>query len=105
MGDAPDDTAAPAPDAYAPLREFLNAALERASAGKGAERHADGRPFTDQPILASSRLLGSPDWLLGQILKKGLESRGLDPEAAMRECLDIAVYAAGMWCWYGEKGE
>jgi len=110
----PDDTAAP--DPYAPLREFLDGALERATAGKGHQRHANGgrefsresmlvRPFLEQPILGIPRLLGSPDFLMGQIIKKGLEARGLEPEAAMRECLDIANYAAGMWCWYREQGD
>ena len=101
----PGLTAPPTPDHYAPLREFLDAALERASKGKGAERHADGNPFTEQPILAISRLLGSPDGQAYQIIKKAIELRGLEPEAAMRECLDIAVYAAGMWCWFREGGE
>ncbi len=92
-------------DPYAPLREFLDAALERASAGKGHERHADGKPFLEQPILAISRLLGSPDGLAYQIIKKALELRGLEREAAMREALDIAVYAGGLWCWLREGEE
>lgn len=94
-GDAPDD--------HATLDEFFAAARARAAEGKGVKRHG-GQPFDEQPILGIPRLLGSADFLLGQIIKKGLEARGLEPEAAMRECLDIANYAAAMWLWHRERG-
>ena len=97
----PDDVTAP--DHYAPLREFLDAALERASKGKGHQRHANGKPFLEQPTLVDARLMNSPDGMVAQIRKKALELRGLEREAAMREALDIAVYAGAVWLWLREQ--
>lgn len=42
---------------YASLAGILADALKQASSGKGAERHANNKPFEDQPIMQITRLL------------------------------------------------
>ena len=82
---------------YAPLREVLNRALEQAAHGKGADRHANGQPFTDQPILAISRMVG-PGFAIGQVMKKAQEASTMagrgNPQNAVFELLGVIVYAA-----------
>ena len=36
---------------YQPLANVLQAALDQAQAGKGNQRHANGKPFLEQPII------------------------------------------------------
>ncbi len=42
---------APGDDGYDCLRHVLALALQQANAGKGKERHANGKPFDRQPIM------------------------------------------------------
>ena len=63
-------------DGYEALANVLRRAFEQASAGKGKERHANGKPFTEQPMLSINRTLGSIDGLLYQAAKKSAEARG-----------------------------
>ncbi|WP_421930026.1 hypothetical protein [Nitratireductor rhodophyticola] len=84
---------------YATLAEILQAAHNRASAGKGRERHAHGKPFLQQPIMEIARMLPSGiDGHAYQIMKKAQEaahmSRRGQREAAMKELMDITVYAS-----------
>lgn len=88
------------PPGFERLGEALAAALERAAVGKGAERHGDGRPWHEQPIVAELAAMNSPAFALGQARKKLLESLRLDPEAAAKECSDAIVYAAAAWLHY-----
>ena len=77
---------------YGRLEEVLTKAAEQASAGKGAERHADGQRFEDQPIMWIEREFKS--FQLGQAVKKVHESQRLAPEAAARELLGAINYLA-----------
>jgi len=84
-------------DGYETLRDILDAAYKQASAGKGRERHANDKPFHDQPIMhiARKRGIGFP---LGQADKKSEEAQGMiergQVDAAIRELLGSIVYTA-----------
>jgi len=86
-------------DAYASLRTILDEALSRASEGKGKDRHANGNPFDEQPIVALNLTLSSQDGPLFQIMKKCQEASKFyasgERERAENELLDCIVYAAG----------
>lgn len=86
-------------DPYLPLREVLQEAHDQAANGKGAERHADGRPFNEQPIFAISGLSGvGGGFLVGQAVKKANEAMGMAQrgqiDAAKRDLLGAIVYLA-----------
>jgi len=90
---------------YASLKQVLEAAYERASIGKGKERHANHLPFDKQPILEITRDLGL-GFPLGQARKKGQEANTLYYEAydisigttsrdqVVNELFDAIVYLA-----------
>lgn len=80
---------------YAKLAAVLDRAYNRAAKEKGAERHGLGLPFEKQPMLTISEMLGSEDGILYQIMKKCQEASRLPTERAVKELLDIIVYAAG----------
>ena len=83
-------------DGYEPLANVLRRAFEQASAGKGKERHANGKPFVEQPMLSINRTLGSIDGMLYQAAKKSAEARGLPTtERAVAELLGAINYLAG----------
>ena len=85
-----------APSKYASLENVLHRALEQASAGKGAERHASGQAFEDQPMQTISRLVGSHHGLLYQAIKKAQESARLPTaERQVAELLGAINYLAG----------
>ena len=90
--DTPDTTTPPlAPtDPYAALRRVLDAAYDQAANGKGKERHANDKPFTEQPIMEIARMVG-PGYQLGQAMKKSAESFGMiqrgQPDRARAELL------------------
>lgn len=82
---------------YDKLHDVLMSAFQQASAGKGKERHANGRAFEDQPIMEIGRMVG-PGFAAGQAMKKvqeaiGMVQRGLYG-AAQREMLGAIVYTA-----------
>jgi len=89
---------------YAKLTGVLNAALNQASEGKGAERHANGKAFDDQPICATSRLLEeAPGKIAGpafQAVKKIIEAGGMSSkgkkDAAIHELYGAINYVAAM---------
>jgi len=85
--------------AYSALRAILDEALTRASEGKGKDRHANGKPFDEQPIVGLNLSLGSQDGPLFQIMKKCQEASRFyasgERERAENELLDCIVYAAG----------
>lgn len=82
---------------YKALEDVLMMARNRASAGKGRERHATGEPFERQPICQELRHMGLEPAIY-QVRKKALEllrfkgKRARDRRTA--ELLDIIVYAA-----------
>lgn len=82
---------------YAPLRAILDAAYNQASLGKGKERHANDRPFMQQPIMEITRMHGL-GFVTGQASKKAQEAIGMvsrgEHAAAERELLGAIVYLA-----------
>jgi phage terminase large subunit GpA-like protein len=87
---------------YEELQNALDAAFERASAGKGKERHANDLPFIVQPIITELFTLG-PVGHVYQIRKKALESLNMDSKRAANEFLDIIVYAAAAYFYHSEE--
>lgn len=90
----PDDTS---DRDYDDLRRQIEAAFAQAATGKGRERHADGRRWTDQPIFTVARQHGA-GFLTGQAAKKLGEasamSRRGEHNRARHEILGAIVYAA-----------
>lgn len=83
---------------YRSLAEVLQMALDQAQSGKGAERHADDKAFSSQPILEIARMLRGVDGHAFQMIKKAQEaarmaSRGKH-DAAVAEFLGVIVYAS-----------
>ena len=82
---------------YETLARILKMAYDQASAGKGKERHANGRKFDDQPIMAIAKDHGL-GYQTGQAEKKLKESHTLlklkGKEAAIRELLGVINYTA-----------
>ncbi len=82
---------------YEQLASVLQAAFAQAAHGKGAERHAGGQPFHEQPMQQISELLGNVDGMAFQAIKKIREARGLPTvEAQVRELLGAVNYICGM---------
>ena len=80
---------------YAGLRNVLDRAFDQAASGKGADRHANGLPFDQQPMQTISQLVGSSDGLRYQAIKKIQEAGRMDKDAAIRELLGAINYIAG----------
>lgn len=68
---------------YNKLAGVLYDAFTQASEGKGKERHANGQPFEDQPIMWIEEHFKS--FQLGQAVKKIHESQGLPTDRAIAE--------------------
>lgn len=82
------------PGGYAELASVLQAAFNQAAYGKGAERHANSRPFTQQPMQKFCEMYGV-GFALGQAAKKMEEAQRMPTDAAIRELLGAIVYIAG----------
>ena len=82
---------------YESLWRVLSLAYAQASQGKGAERHGQGQPFEDQPMLKISGMLGSNHGCLYQAMKKIQESSRMGDDAAKRELLGAINYLAGAY--------
>ena len=82
---------------YEPLAAILREAHDQAAKGKGIERHGNGKPFVDQPIMAIGRMCGV-GFQTGQIQKKVQEATTMagrgDNAAAIRELLGAINYSA-----------
>ena len=78
---------------YNDLFVVLQQALWQAQDGKGAERHGNGLPFTEQPALTITRAVGI-GFPLGQAMKKIQECQRMDDDAAKRELLGAINYLA-----------
>ena len=85
---------------YEHLEHILVCAYEQAAKGKGAERHADAKPFGEQPMQTIAKSYGSVDGMLFQVSKKLHESRGLPAGRAQAEVLGAIVYSAGVHLAY-----
>lgn len=79
---------------YGPLADVLQRAYYQAAGGKGKERHAQGKPFVEQPMQELISLYGL-GFALGQAGKKAQESQRLPREKAVHELLGAIVYLAG----------
>ena len=94
------------PEHYTTLRAILDEAYAQSAEGKGAERHANGRPWADQPINTITATVG-PGFPAGQAIKKLTEAMGMlrrgEGEAARREVLGAIVYAAAVAHHIGDK--
>lgn len=83
---------------YELLAEVFARAFDQAANGKGKERHADDKPFHEQPmqLIADKRGIG---FILGQADKKSEEAQGMlnrgQKEACVKELLGSIVYLAG----------
>lgn len=85
---------------YEPLRRVLEEAYNQSARGKGRERHANEKPFLQQPIMEIGRMVGVGGHTY-QINKKAQEattmaSRG-QRGAAKAELLGVIVYAAAAY--------
>lgn len=79
---------------YTRLMAVLYKALLQAQSGKGKERHANGEPFEDQPIVWINKQIGSEHGALFQACKKAMESARLEGDAKIREILGAINYLA-----------
>jgi hypothetical protein len=90
---------------YAELQRVLDLAYQQSANGKGNERHANGRPITEQPIMQITRMVGY-GFPAGQAQKKLQEAGGMlkagRPEAAQAELLGAIVYCAAAWLYIEE---
>jgi hypothetical protein len=77
---------------YDSLKNILDLALKQASEGKGKERHANDKGFTEQPIFWIEEHFKS--FQLGQAVKKIHESQSLPVERAGLELLGAINYLA-----------
>lgn len=78
---------------YLPLSKVLQEALDQAQSGKGSDRHSNGKPFLNQPIITDGTNL--PDGLVFQARKKLLEAAKCpDDDRAISDLLGAIVYTA-----------
>ena len=89
-----------APPGYEDVAEVLAAALAQTAEGKGRERHANDKPFADQPMSQITAMVGV-GFPLGQVMKKAQEAGGMaqrgENAAAQAELLGVIVYAVGAY--------
>lgn len=90
-------------EGYEDLAFILEAAFNQAAHGKGNDRHANGKPFSEQPIMKLQELYG-PGFALGQIAKKAEECQRMEVEAAVKELLGVIVYASGAILHFKKHG-
>lgn len=81
-------------DGYHQLALVMQRAFIQASVGKGAERHAIGKPFDQQPMQSLIDLYGL-GFALGQAAQKAQESQRLPLNRAVNELLGAINYLAG----------
>jgi len=82
---------------YQSLRRVLDMAYAQAAEGKGAERHAGGLPFEEQPMQTISRLLRSERGMAFQAIKKIQEGLNLPTtDRKINELLGAINYLAGI---------
>lgn len=79
---------------YECLQRVLVRAYHQAASGKGAQRHASGMPFDEQPMQTIQQLVGT-GFATGQAMKKLQEASRMEPTSAVRELLGAINYIAG----------
>lgn len=82
------------PLGYQLLDDVLSRAYHQAAIGKGAERHADEKPFHEQPMQRLCELYGV-GFALGQAAKKSQEAMRMPCDRAVAELLGAINYLAG----------
>lgn len=84
-------------EGYDSLFTILCRALHQAQDGKGAERHGNGLPFDQQPIMVIADQVGM-GFQTGQAIKKTVEAHGMvnrgQLDAAEREILGAINFLA-----------
>lgn len=92
---------------YEDLAGVLTEAYEQSARGKGKERHANNKPFTEQAIMRISRGRSGVGGLGYQVQKKTDEAIGMvergNHEAACKELMGAIVYAAAAILLIREK--
>lgn len=82
---------------YEDLARILDRAYDQSARGKGRERHANDKPFRQQPIMEIARMVGLGGHAY-QICKKTQEAVGManrgDSAAAIAEFYGAIVYSA-----------
>lgn len=82
---------------YEDLARILDRAYDQSARGKGRERHANDKPFGQQPIMEIARMVGLGGHAY-QICKKTQEAVGManrgDSAAAIAEFYGAIVYSA-----------
>lgn len=90
---------------YSPLMDTLKLAYAQSASGKGSERHANGKPFLEQPIMEIGRMVG-PGYQIGQAMKKGQEAMGMlargQHDRARAELLGAINYLAAAYLLVNE---
>ena len=86
-------------EGYESLAQVLAEAYEQAAVGKGRQRHANDKPFDQQPMQKISDLLNSENGMAFQACKKIQEALRMDHAARDRELKGAIVYLAGMIIW------
>lgn len=76
---------------YEKLADPLRRAYEQAALGKGKDRHANDKPFHEQPIATGIQHFGIGGGLF-QAFKKMEEAQRLPIDAAVKELLGGIVY-------------
>lgn len=88
-------------ETHASLERVFALAVAQSRDGKGADRHGNGKPFEDQPIVRDIAELGSNHGAIAQVRKKALESTRLAAtgrkDMAMAELLGAMVYAGAAY--------
>lgn len=91
-------------EGYERLADVLQDAYDQAAVGKGAERHANGLPFHEQPMQSISQLVGSGDGLAFQAIKKLTEGmRFAEFDRFEKEALGAINYIAGLIIYKREQ--
>ncbi len=91
-------------DRYQSLMLVMMDAHDRASTGKGQERHDNGADFENQASAIIMDQVGD-DFALGQAMKKLAESRKMSWSAGRNERLDAMVYIAASIIWKDQGGK
>lgn len=85
---------------YHILRGILDAAFNQCAYGKGAERHANGKDWTEQPIFTIAGQVGD-GFNAGQAIKKIQEAHQMvqrgERSKAQHEILGAIIYCASLY--------
>lgn len=93
-------------EGYEHLAAVFGDAFDQAARGKGAERHANMLSFDYQRMQTICTLLGSPEGMEYQVIKKMTEAMDMaDPARRRKELLGAINYLAGIVVWLDNMGK